>query len=297
MNNTKMNTIVKITDENYFDYPALSASGINNFYEHPAIFWASSPFNPAYEPKEKTDPMIFGSLLHAMLLEGQEKVDKMFVVNDENRNSNKFKEFAATITSQQIIKTPTLDKAKEIIKVLHTDAAARQLLATCRYEEPFTWEKNGMRFKMKIDAFKTQGHLIVDYKSTEDTTEEELNKTITNRGYHRQAALYMEGYEIHHGIRPRGFVCLFQNKKFPEIIVPVNISHEHIELGEFENDAAIRDIQRRLDHKLWKTTSGIVESKPADWYKAKGINLEDDWNNLMMKYETMMKKVGLHVGS
>lgn len=292
-----MNEIIAtITDENYFDFPALSASGINGYFEHPAIFWASSALNPLYEPSEKTEAMIFGTLLHAMLLEGNDKVEELFVVNDENRNSTKFKEFATEINgTKQIIKTPALDKAKGIIEFLRKDEDAVALLKGCKYEAPFTSIKNGMPVKGKIDAFKTEGHLIVDYKSTEDTSRDELNKTITNRGYHRCAAWYMDLYELVRGIRPRGFVCLFQNKSYPQIITPLNISADAIELGAFENEIALKDIKRRIEYDYWKTTKGVLESETPTWYKAQGIHVEDEWSELIRRGAFNIKQVE-HVG-
>jgi hypothetical protein len=265
----------KITDDNYFDFPALNASGINAYYNHPLIFWLTSPLNPAYKPREKTDAMIFGNILHCLLLEDRSVFKARYIVTEKGlrRGTTKWREYEGLAVGRELVKGEDYENAKEIIDSLRENPVARTLLKDCQYEAPVTWDNQGMPCKMKIDAFKTSSHLIVDYKSTSETTEDGLRKSIANYSYHRSAAWYMDGYEKTRGVRPKGFIALFQNKEYPQLVFPVNIHPEAIEAGQYENEKARVDIGKRIVSGDWGIPKGIIDATLPDWYKLKGTEL------------------------
>lgn len=65
-----------------FFKPGISASSINAFYESPAHFWRTSPYNPNRVKKTATPAMIFGRLAHAVILT-PENVAQDFAVKPE----------------------------------------------------------------------------------------------------------------------------------------------------------------------------------------------------------------------
>ena len=68
-----------------FKRPGISPTSINAFSESPSRFWKTSSYNPNREKKEATDAMIFGRLVHCLVLT-PEVFEKEFAIQPEKTN-------------------------------------------------------------------------------------------------------------------------------------------------------------------------------------------------------------------
>ena len=100
--------------------------------------------------------------------------------------------------------------------------------------------------------------MIIDYKTTEDASENGFSKSIAQWGYHRQDAWYMDGVQAVYGERPRGFVFIVQEKENPDNIGIYSLLDQDRELGALENEAASIKIAERLETGNWKSYPEMI---------------------------------------
>ena len=68
-----------LNEDVYHADEALGSSSIKNLLMGPEIYWANTPMNPLYEPKE-TKATLRGDAYHKLILEGREAFEREFVV-------------------------------------------------------------------------------------------------------------------------------------------------------------------------------------------------------------------------
>lgn len=252
----------------YFDIPALSASGINAFYKSPLHFWVESPFNPDRVKREETPAMLFGKVAHKLVLERDTFLDEFAISQKFDRRTTKGKEEAAQFEAENagkvIIDFDMFDQANDMAEAVMRHQSARTLLFGGEAEKPIMW-KNGINCKGKLDCWK-QG-LILDYKTVASAEPEDFKKSILNFGYHRQAAWYMDGVERVTGERPKGFVFIIQEKTLPDAVGVRALDEESLRKGHEENMRALEQITERLETGNWRAYPDRIEttSLPA-WY-------------------------------
>ena len=77
------------SDDDYFAYPAISASQIKTYDKSPYEFWRTSPFNPEKQPDAETDALVFGGLTHCLLLEPKEAQNRYVIADFGQSRRNK----------------------------------------------------------------------------------------------------------------------------------------------------------------------------------------------------------------
>lgn len=260
----------------YYDIPALSASGINKWWsDSPYIYWKESPFNLEREKSEPTPAMLFGTLCHTFAFE-PDKVGEQFVVRPEcDRRTKEGKEiyasFEAEAAGRRIIGHEQYLQASRMRDHLYRHPVASKLIAGCKVEESFMWE-DGLPRKAKLDAYKDG--LILDYKTGANINWHDLDSYICKMGYYRQAAFYSEAFRQRHGASPDGFVFIFQDSDFPDIIACKAIEPEAIEVGLAECNEAAADIAERLKNNDWLPPDRITGVTLPAWKMNQYYNRE-----------------------
>lgn len=238
--------------DDYFDVPALSASGINAFMKSPLHFWIESPFNSKRITREQTPALMFGRVAHKLALEHEVFFDEYAVAPECDRRTKDGKEayaaFAAQSAGKDVITAECYNDGLNLAQALKNNSAVRRLLGNGTPEKPLFWETD-IPCKAKLDYYR-EG-LIIDYKTSMSASPDDFAKSVANFGYHRQAAWYMKGIELVYGERPRGFVFIVQDKSLPDAIGIYAMDEEAIHIGELENDAAMREIGERLQNNNW----------------------------------------------
>lgn len=259
---------------NYFDIPALSASGLNTYINKGAeYYWASSPFNEGRKPQETTASMAFGSLCHLLLLEADKLLDVYAVLPECDRRTKEGKEtyaiFLETAGNKIVITQAQLTEALNLVNALKQNDSVTKLLKSGFAEEEITWVEDNISCKAKLDYCRNG--LIVDYKTSQDASRDGFAKSIATYGYHRQDVWYRRAYKAKYGKDALGCIFIVQDVNMPEIINIYSISEQARYYAEQEINFAVKEISERLITKNWKTSSGKIEAIDLPiWYKQKG---------------------------
>lgn len=246
--------------DDYFKIPALSASGINAFYRSPLHYWKESPFNPDKVIREATPAMLLGKVAHKLILEYDTFSDEFAVAPkcDKRTTAGKaeFAAFESGAMGKTVVTEDVYFQAKSMHEALQRNSAVKQLLSKGESELPLMWNNGHIQCKGKMDRYR-EG-LIIDYKTTEDASENGFSKSIAQWGYHRQDAWYMDGVEAVYRERPRGFVFIVQEKDLPDNIGIYSLIKQDRDLGALENESASVKIAQRLQTGNWKSYPEII---------------------------------------
>ena len=208
-----------MTEKEYRQHPAISRSELWRMHESPEKFkWFKD------HPIEPTPSLLFGQVVHKLLLQPDSFRDEFAVAPVADRRTKAgrelYEEFAATVGERAVVSRDDYDKALEMVTAVRMNPLAMKLLRGEK-EVPFFWtdEYTGTDCKCRLDCLtEIDGqYYIVDYKSTGNAaTDIFSNKDVFKYGYHFQAAMYSEG--VMHGKelteRPR-FVFIAQEKTAP----------------------------------------------------------------------------------
>ncbi len=181
-----------IPNKVYHSLPAVSNSYLSRFNKCPAA---------AKVAVEESANLILGSATHAFVLEGEEAFLKEFAVApycDKRTKAGKetFAEFQDANKGKAVI---TADEMQLIIcmgNAVHAHPFASQLLKQGISEQSVFWqdEETGLYCKCRPDRIPSGNKgVLVDLKTTTDASEHAFTRSITVYGYHRQAAMYLDG--------------------------------------------------------------------------------------------------------
>lgn len=246
--------------DDYFKIPALSASGINSFYKSPLHYWRESPFNPNKITRQSTPAMLLGKVAHKLILEYDTFNDEFAVAPKCDKRTTLGKEtfaaFEAGNFGKVIVSDDVYAHAKEMHEALNRNNAVMELLSQGESELPLLWNNGHIQCKGKIDRYRKG--LIIDYKTTEDASENGFSKSIASWGYHRQDAWYMDGVEAVYRERPRGFIFIVQEKEYPDNIGIYSLFDQDRDIGKIENEKASIEIAERIESGNWKSYPEMI---------------------------------------
>lgn len=183
----------------------LSYSSLSQFKDSPKSF-----IDYKLKTFVQTDAMIYGSMVHCLILEPTEFENRYYVINDleicseiggaKPRATNKYKEWyseqEATATQQgkQIVEYSDYQSALlQSLNVRHNAAAKSVMNKIIETEKKIEWEDKNFKFRGVIDG---DGSVIVDLKSCADASPRKFQRQIIEMDYHLQAALYLKGLGV-----------------------------------------------------------------------------------------------------
>lgn len=173
-------------------------------------------------PEKPTPTLIFGTLVHCLLLEPDAFNKQFSVWDDAVKKTTKegkaaYAEFADALMGRQEVSRTMYEQAVEMVLKLRSTPFVGKLLVG-EHEMPIKWtdEMTGELCKIRLDCLtEINGELlIVDYKTAADASYEGFKNHAPRYGYHFQAGMYCEGVEVVTGKKPR-FVFVVQEKDPP----------------------------------------------------------------------------------
>jgi hypothetical protein len=184
-----------LTNEAYHALKAVSPSQIKILARSP-LHYHDKFLAEDREKPEPTDAMLKGTALHTAVLE-PELWDKTVAVPKHkfDRRTKVGKELAAEFEREsagKIVLDP--DQADEVRRMADAvrkhPAAGFLLLLPGRREASYTWTDptTGLECKTRPDWHSEDRRIVVDVKTTKDASRVEFAKSISNLGYHVQAA-------------------------------------------------------------------------------------------------------------
>lgn len=114
-------------------------------------------------------------------------------------------------------------------------------------EQSLFWTdpRTGVRCRCRPDWMPHRGDgrlVVVDYKTAKAVDEAALQRAVYERGYHAQAAHYLNGVKALglHGDQEPAFVFVFQAKTAPYLVHLVELDFPALALGAARNERALR---------------------------------------------------------
>jgi len=237
-----------LPNKEYHADPALSNSMMSKLYKGPEYLKAAMD-----KPIEPTNTMMFGSAYHCKVLEphlfhslfkvvpkGGYKVTEKGIITipDEHGTSGGYNDILA------------------MAEVLKNDEVAANLLSGGEAEVSYFWKhpKHGFMCKCRPDYRK--GDILIDLKTTKDSSEEGFPWELGGWGYHRQGDHYMCGVAASK-VATENFVIIAQEKKYPYKVGIYRLEEEDLYLGHEENKRIYSKYEECISTGAWKEPSRI----------------------------------------
>jgi len=243
-----------------------------------SLLWAfnQSPFKWAYGARDSSGPtpaMELGSLIHCMALTPA-LLDSEYIISayDEFR-TNESKAWREDQNNKGISVV-----TRKVWDIAH--AAACELVKNPLYPSPAVdtevavfGEIDGVDIKGMIDIVpftaSQEGDSLWDLKTTASIeSEDALQRLIINRGYHWQAALYLDLYNAATDENRDSFVFVFIETSSPYETAFVRITSDFIEQGRREYRKALAKWKMCVDTGFFpKRIEGITTIDVPKWFK------------------------------
>ena len=220
----------------YRAMPGLNKSGIEKLLDCPLAYKLG-----LIQKEEPTPAMLFGTLVHSMVLE-PETVDSLYHVMQASATTKagKAERAQAIEEGKTIVSAADFAKAKAMQARVQAHPAASWLLGLPGHSEvSMFWEmqtEDGRIRQCKARADRIakvgEGEVIIDLKTTSGpVSPAELEKTVARFGYHRQAAWYCDGYERIAGKPCLGFYFIFISTTQPYLVTAGKMNDEAQAIG------------------------------------------------------------------
>ena len=206
-----------MTEKEYRNHPAISRSELWKISESPEKFRYYKD-----HPQDPTQSLLFGQVVHKLLLEPDSFYEEFAVAPEINRRTKEGKAqwdaFCQMADGLTVVGKADFDKAQEMVEAATANSMVAHLLAGGEHEKAFFWmdEMTGEQCKCRTDALYEIGDdlVVIDYKTCSDASTDAFMKDAIKFGYDFQCAMYSEGVEINTGRKPL-FVFIAQEKNPP----------------------------------------------------------------------------------
>ena len=160
--------------------------------------------------EEKTPALVFGSMVHKLILEPETFGDEYVLAPVVDRRTKEGKaawqDFLDRAGEKTVITMEDYAKACEMAEAVEKHRIANGLInGAQRHEEAFFWTDpdTGETCKVRVDALKADkdGVCVIDYKTTMDaSTDSFVLRDMLRYGYTLQSYMYAEGVRVNLGL-------------------------------------------------------------------------------------------------
>lgn len=193
-----------LDSDSYHQSEGYSRSQLMHFLKTPSHFYYETHLKT--EKKPPTPAMVFGSLVHTLVLEPENFALEYAVLPEINKRTKagkaEFEAFEAENASKIIVTKQQLNEALQISESAMADKYIEQAISNAQIEPSiFFTSSNGIQYKARPDAYKNG--VVYDLKTTETASVQHIERESINRGYYLQAgmikcALESVGMEFKH---------------------------------------------------------------------------------------------------
>lgn len=248
-----------LSNAEYHASPGISNSGLGLIDESPATYiWSQR----APVDEDKTKALDMGTALHCILLEPDEFKKRFIVAPEFNRRTNagKAEEQAFLSECSELGKTIMTAEEGRKLNFMRESALAHPdakwlLESEGHAEASIYWNdsETGELCRIRPDRIIKDRPIIIDVKKVDGM--DRFQRQVFDFGYHRQDAMYCDGYKSHFGEDP---IFLF-------LIVSSTVScgRYPVRVRPLDEDA------KELGHQLYRKNLN-------EYHKAK---IENDWHD------------------
>ena len=218
----------------YHAAPGVSNSMLKHLARSPAHLQAYLE-----NPPEQTPAMLFGQIVHQLLLEPDKPWTWAVRPPGLDGRSREGREWKARVGNKPVLDHEEWLNVEGVVASMRTHPTARLALGNGKSEvsvfKPFTLGRSVLR-KARID-FVNGGNALVDIKTTEDARPDAFSRTVFNMRYHVQAAYYLDIWNdsLPEGETPKAsFVFIAVEKTPPFAVAVYDLAREAINAGRKE---------------------------------------------------------------
>lgn len=223
-----------MTELEYNQHEGIRRSDLWKVRESPEKYlWAIG------HPEPPTPALIFGAMVHKLLLEPDKFADEYAVAPSIDRRTKAGKDewaaFADKNMGKQVVNMDDFVTAVEMVNAVERHPIAKKLLGG-KHEQPFFWtdEDTGELCKCRLDILTELdgGPVVVDYKTAASAETNRFNSKLFEFGYHLQAYMYTEAVMKNMNLteRPR-FLFIVQEKKAPYAVNVIEATEDVMTAG------------------------------------------------------------------
>lgn len=189
----------------------------------------------AAEEKE-TFSMILGELLHCLVLEPEEVVNRYIGMPNIDRRTKEGKaayaEFMASADGKTVIDQKTFDIAGYMASNIIDQQIAKSALKGCLIERSIVWhdDESGLDFKCRPDAYNPENGVVVDLKTTKDASYRAMQGSSARYGYFLQAAMIREALQFYNMPFSKYLLICVENSE-PYVYRPLIIGDAALDSG------------------------------------------------------------------
>lgn len=207
-----------MTEQEYNKHEGIRRSDLWKVRESPEKYlWSIG------HPEEPTPALVFGSMVHKLLLQPTDFNSEYAVAPEVDRRTKDGKEtYQAFITEnagKTVVSTADIRTATDMVLAVERHPIASKLLHG-EAEKPIFWtdEDTGELIKCRLDMLTELGGkpVVVDYKTALNADTRAFTSKIFSFGYHLQAYMYTEAVMREYNLEERPpFVFIVQEKQAP----------------------------------------------------------------------------------
>jgi len=232
--------ITDLSNEDYHASMALSSSNLKDMLISPYHYWYKKNV-----PHKSTPALLFGTLLHTMLLEPH-LFDKEYFVMEKPKRVSKigkalYSELEIECGTRIWITPEDHEQAKMMIGSLMSNQMLKSMLERSEVEQSlfFKDKQTGIDCKVRADAISLKDGIVLDLKSTAiSANEDDFKFTVRKYKYDLSANFYLDGFEGFCG-EPLSFLWLVVEKSPPYSHGVYLMSHEVRQRGQAQCRVAL----------------------------------------------------------
>lgn len=223
-------------------------------------------------PKEPTEGMDHGTLVHALLL-GKGRTIRRIEAKDWRKDVTKEAREAALGAGEIPVLAAALDAAEESVRIIRTKLTARGVCLTGKSEVVLIWDESlpdgrVVRCRGMLDHLILDDGIIYDLKNTASANPSKLEPKMTDYGYDMQSVAYQRGLaKVAPELAGRTrFEFLFVEAEAPYCVTPVECDGELAALGLRRWQRALHTWADCLERDEWpEYTSSTLRLGPKPW--------------------------------
>ena len=237
-----------LTHSNYYnDTEYVSNSMLNNLTGKSPEYFRFMMDNP----QPATPAMKFGSAIHMNVLQPEE-FNKHYVVSPKfDKRTKQGKADYAEFTNNNMFKTVISEGEYEVIQQmtdkLMKDSDAKTLLSNGLKEHIIVWENDFWNVKCRgmLDVYNKDANIIVDLKTTQDSSYYGFASSVRKFKYYKQAAFYMDA------VRAQEFYIVAIEKNPPFSLNIIQIGDNLLDKGREMYSRDLEIYKYCLDNDYW----------------------------------------------
>lgn len=252
--------------EEYHAIAGVSATRLKLLAKSPLHLHASLT-----SPIGQTEAMEFGSLFHTAILEPSEVLKRYAIAPKCDRRTKEGKAEYARFTEFANGKSVISNDDYRLVlamqdSISNHDEATRLIGSAGDIETTILWRDSATALpcKMRADKILRDRPVILDLKTTTDTSPDAFARAVTKFGYAVQAAHYIEGYAQEFIAEPE-FVFIVVEKAPPYAVGCYNLSDEWLAVARADRSRLMRLWRECEDKDKWLGYPGMSVLHPPRW--------------------------------